>query len=150
MEVGADCALAHTHVSAPARAHAHAIADTSTHAHVHEHACTRISAFGWLRGKRHERPYVREPKWERGFVCAGRHADAADDRGPNQAPRCLDRKYIYHIRIETCIHSCIGAAVLRSRVCLDNTYRYAYMYRYGLCVGVLVCLFVCLLVGAVV
>ena len=87
MEVGADCALAHTHVSAPARAHAHAIADTSTHAHGHEHACTRINAFGWLRGKRHERPYVREPKWERGFVCAGRHADAADDREPNQAPR---------------------------------------------------------------
>ena len=35
---------------------------------------------------------MREPKWERGFVRTGGHADSADDRGPNQAPRCLERR----------------------------------------------------------
>ena len=79
-----------------------------------------------------------EHKWERGFVCAGRHADAADDRGPNQAPRCLERRSSpsvprFRARVRKCVCVCVCVCVSLC-VCLRI---------YPVIVCVCVCLRIC-------
>jgi hypothetical protein len=77
-----------------------------------------------------------------GASCAGRHADAADDRGPNQAPRCssVAAARACHVcaRARVCVWWCIRFGVVLS---------IGYIYLFG-CVCVCVC--VCWSIGAVV
>ncbi len=77
----------------------------------------------------------------KGASCAGRHADAADDRGPNQAPRCLERR------------RSPSAPRLRARVCVClvvYSFRYCFQCLLYLFVSLVVCVCVCWSIGAVV
>ena len=85
--------------------------------------------------------YSRGPKRERAFVRAGRHADAADDRGPNQAPRCLERRRspsVPRVRARACV--CWS---IRFRIACSLCRIYFVSVFEPLCVGVFaVCVFV--------